>query len=361
MSLGWFLFILVLVLFLQGRLYARWAFKGLTYERSFNTHAVFAGGEASMVERIRNKKLLILPWLRIESKIDPSLKFSQTADLSIKHDEFHNSIFSLMPYTGITRRHKIICQRRGCYRLDSASLTCGDAFGIKEQSRDVYFDAQLLVYPEILSVAKIPFICRSWMGDITVKRWIVSDPFYMAGIREYQASDPLNRISWKASARLDRLLVNKNDHTANPQAMIYLNVDIEERMWHFVTNTELIEKGISICASIVALLLEEGISAGFASNAHLVDDKENPIMIRPISGKSQIAGILEQMAMLVVERSCTFHTLLESEINAEIDPMDILLVTTFVSQRMQEQIGRLQQKGHSVEVFDLAILDKGGV
>ena len=98
MSLGWFLFIMVAVLYLQSRIYTKWGFKGLTYERSFNTNAVFEGEEALMVERIRNKKLLILPWLRIESKIDPSLKFSQTADLSIKHDEFHNSIFSLMPY-----------------------------------------------------------------------------------------------------------------------------------------------------------------------------------------------------------------------------------------------------------------------
>lgn len=360
MSLAWFLIVLIIVLDIQSRIFDRWGPRGLSYKRTFNTDAVFEGEEVQMVEQIRNKKLLLMPWLRIESKIDSDLQFQQSANLSIRHDEFHTSLFSLMPYTGITRRHRVFCKKRGCYRLNSVSLTFGDPFGVREKTKQLRLEAQLLVYPKILEFDQIPFVCRSWMGDIMVKRWIISDPFYVAGIRAYQPGDSLNRISWKASARLGDLLVNSYDHTSDPKAMIYLNLDIEEGMWRHVTDKELIERALSIAASMLAKLTDEGIAVGFASNGHLIDDKDEPVIILPQSGASQLTFILGNMAMMLIERVFTFYTFLESEIKRDTDPMDILIMTAFVSDRLENQIERLVEKGHSVEIFDLSLLDKGG-
>ncbi len=360
MSLGWFLIILALVLALQSLIYGRWGLSGLSYRRWFSTDAVFEGEEAEMVEQIKNRKLLPLPWLRIEARIHPSLRFSRAADLNIKHDEFHTSIFSLMPYTGITRRHRVLCMKRGCYRLRTVALTCGDAFGLKEITRDIRVDAQLLVYPRLIPADQLPFPCRSFLGDVTVKRWIIDDPFYLAGIREYRPGDPLNRISWKATARINRLLVNDCERTADPRVMIYLNIDIDEGMWNAVTDTELVEKGISYSASLAALLLEEGIPTGFGSNAHLIDDEKSPVSIAPAAGRDQLGLLLETMALMEIERSMTFHTFLSGEIETRTDPSDILIITAYTSDRMMEQVKRLEQKGHSVQVCDLGLVNPGG-
>ena len=353
MSLSWFLFLIVTIILLQGWIYKHWGLSGLTYTRTFSTSAVFEGEEAEMVERIQNKKLLPIPWLQMESKMNPNLKFHRQSDLAIKYDEFHKSVFSLMPYTAVTRRHRILCEKRGCYRLSSAAMTCGDAFGIQELNRDFRVDAQLLVYPRLLPLSEIPFPSHSWMGEVAVRRWILEDPFLVSGVRDYQYGDPLNRISWKASARTGAFKVYDRDHTADPHIMILLNIDLSEGMWDAVTDPDRIERGISYSATIAQNAIENGIPVGFGSNACEMDERNRPIRVGPQPGREQLNLILEVLAKLILVRSCTFFTFLEEELDRENPPADILLITSFVSERMENQIARLRDQGNSVDTIFL--------
>ena len=353
MSLSWFIFITVAMIVIQSYIYRRWGLTGLSYTRSFHTPAVFEGEEAEMVERIQNRKLLPIPWLRIEAKMHPNLKFSQMSDMTIKHEEFHKSFFSLMPFTGITRRHRILCRKRGCYRLSTAAMTCGDAFGFQELVRDIHVDSELLVYPKLMPLEEIPFPSHSWMGDITIRRWILEDPFLASGVREYQFGDPMNRINWKASARTGAFQVYHMDHTADPRIMILLNVDLSESMWESVTDLERIERGISYSAAIAQTAIENGIPVGFGSNAYSIDNKEEPIRVEPRPGKGQLTFLLEVLAKMVVARSRTFFTFLEEQLERDTNPMDILLLTSYVGERMEGQINKLRRKGHSVDIIML--------
>ena len=303
MSLSWLLFIIAVIVLLQGWIYKHWGLTGLSYTRSFSTPAVFEGEEAEMVERILNNKLLPIPWLRVESKMNPNLKFHRQSDMAIKYDEFHKSFFSLMPFTAITRRHRIFCRKRGCYRLSTAAMTCGDAFGIQELYRDYQVDAQLLVYPRLLPLKEIPFPSHSWMGDVTVRRWILEDPFVISGVRDYQYGDPLNRVSWKASARTGDFKVFNRDHTADPRIMILLNIDLSEAMWEAVTDLERIERGISYSATLAQNAIENGIPVGFGSNAYQIDESGQPIRIEPQPGREQLTYIFEILAKMIIARS----------------------------------------------------------
>ncbi|NLB41709.1 MAG: DUF58 domain-containing protein [Clostridiales bacterium] len=353
MSLSWFIFIIVVIIVLQSQIYRKWGLSGLSYTRSFNMPAVFEGEEVEMVEVIQNRKLLPIPWLRIEAKMSPYLKFTQQSDMTIKHDEFHKSFFSLMPFTGITRRHKILCLKRGFYQLSTAAMTCGDAFGAQELYRDFHVDSELLVYPKLFPLEDIPFPSHSWMGEVTVRRWILEDPFLIAGVREYKYGDPLNRINWKASARTGDFQVFQLDHTADPRILILLNIDLSESMWGAVTDLDLIERGISYSATIAQNAIDNGIPVGFGSNAYEVDKKDQPIYVGPQPGQEQLNYIFEILAKMVVARSCTFFTFLEDELDHDSSPMDILLLTPFVGERMEEQIQRLRGKGHSVDIIML--------
>jgi uncharacterized protein (DUF58 family) len=353
MSLSWFIFITAVIVIIQGLVYKRWGLTGLSYTRSFSEPAVFEGEETEMVERILNNKLLPIPWLRVECKMNPNLKFHQQSDMTIKHEEFHKSFFSLMPFTGITRRHRILCRKRGCYRLSTAAMTCGDAFGLQEMYRDYQVNAELLVYPKLLPLRDIPFPSHSWMGDITVRRWIMEDPFIISGVRDYQYGDPLNRISWKASARTGDFKVFNRDYTADPRIMILLNIDLNESMWEAVTDLDLIETGISYSAALAQSAIESGIPVGFGSNAYQIDEKERPIRIEPQPGREQLYYVFEMLAKMIVARSCTFFTYLEEELERDSSPMDILLLTPYVSDRMEDQINKLRMKGHSVDLIHL--------
>src|SRR5690554_3115630 len=112
MSIQWIIFVALMVILVQAWVAKRWMLKGITYSRFFSVSSAFEGQEIEMVERISNRKLLPVPWLRIESKINENLEFQKQFNLDIKHQQFHKSIFSLMPYTAINRRHQVRCGKR---------------------------------------------------------------------------------------------------------------------------------------------------------------------------------------------------------------------------------------------------------
>lgn len=353
MNLQWIIFLAVLFIIIQSWLFKRLAFKGLQYGRFFSVPAVFEGQEIEMVEIIANRKLLPIPWLRVESKIDENLEFAKQFNLDIKHNQFHKSFFTLMPYMKITRRHKVRCKKRGCYFLNSVSLTCGDLFGVQEVSRTYNLSACILVYPSLVPIDEIPFPSHSYMGDVVVKRWIVEDPFMYSGVRDYQSGDPLNYINWKATARAGKLQVHKRDYTADPKLMIYLNLDISEDMWDAVTDPELIEKGISYAASIAQYAISNGIDTGFGCNGYLIDEPGKPVRIPPKSGITHLTYLFEAMAKLVIEREVTFYTFLEEDIQSGITATDFLFITPYISERIENQMARLRDRGNEVEILYL--------
>jgi len=234
-------------------------------------------------------------------------------------------------------------------------MTLGDLFGTYDESKDFTVNAEILVFPRLVPVNEIPLPSHSWQGDITVKRWILEDPFMISGVRDYQWGDPLNRISWKASARTGELKVYNRDFTADPRLMILLNIDQSEAMWDAVTNMDLVERGISYAISLAQHAISNGIPVGFGCNAYQIDQKDRPIRIGPSMSKEHLYFLLEVMAKLIIARSMTFFTFLEEELSRQTSALDYLFITPYTSDRMNQQISRLRSRGNSVEIL---LLDK---
>lgn len=73
--------------------------------------------------------------------------------------------------------------------------------------------------------------------------------------------------------------------------------------------------------------------------------------VRPAKGQQQLIYLLEIMAKLEIARSTTFYTFLESDIQSGMTGYDILLLTCFVSERLQDQIKALRERGNAVEIL----------
>lgn len=117
MSLPWFIASTFILLVLISLVYDRHALKKVSYTRYFSAKAVYAGEQVEMVEEIMNKKLLPLPWLRLESSIAKGLEFGNQENLGISSGEIsqnHVSLFFLRSFRHIKRRHNITCRERGC-------------------------------------------------------------------------------------------------------------------------------------------------------------------------------------------------------------------------------------------------------
>ena len=66
----------------------------ITYTRSFNVKAVFEGEKIEMIDEISNKKVLPVPWLRLESKISENLQFQKMSNIDNEIDagDFHRTL-----------------------------------------------------------------------------------------------------------------------------------------------------------------------------------------------------------------------------------------------------------------------------
>ncbi|WP_088105560.1 DUF58 domain-containing protein [Halalkalibacter urbisdiaboli] len=355
MNIAWVIFVTFLIVGIQGYIYNKWGLTRIFYTRSFNEKAVHEGEQVEMIDEIVNKKLLPVPWLRLESKIHTHLKFRKEAvtDNEIDGDDFHRTLFSLMPYQKIKRRQKLTCMKRGYYRYEEVSLSTGDIFGFGSTFRSVPSSAEITVYPKITSLNEIPLPAHSWLGDIVVRRWIIDDPFLISGVRDYSYGDPLNAVNWKATARTNRLQVSQKDFTADHHLMLYVNFNQTEDIWLPIVNKEQVELAISYAASIAQYAINKGVPTGFGCNSYLNEMKKESIRIPPENSRQQLMYVLETMAKLKMGTSMSFPFFLQEDIDRGLVGADILIITSIVTEKMNDHIRSLEAQGNAIEILNL--------
>ncbi|MDD9272165.1 DUF58 domain-containing protein [Paenibacillus sp. GCM10023248] len=356
MSIAWIVLIAALLFLVQHAVFARLGFRGLTIGRTFSQKHAHAGDRIEMIETIVNRKLAPIPWLRLESTIHAGLHFARMSNLAVSSGEIfqnHRSLFSLMPYTRIVRRHQVVCGKRGWYKLETVSASIGDLAGVQAATKSQRVALELLVYPRLVSREEIPLPSSRWQGDVTVKRWIMPDPFLVSGVREYRYGDTMNSIHWKATARSQRLQVYNREFTADPRLLIVVNTQITPTMWDAVSDPELVEKGLSYAATLAEYAVSQGVPAGFGYNGSLQDQPGVPVYVAPAGGYPHLAYIFETMAKAAVSctRSCADY--LDGWVEREGSAMDIVLLTAFVSEAIEASIQQLEASGHSVFIVPL--------
>ena len=328
----------------------------VSYSRAFNQSTCYVGDTVEIVEVITNAKPLPVIWLRMESTIDASLQFHTVTGIDIHQGErsqHHKSFFTLYPYRRIRRRHEVRCTKRGIYRMESVVMTAGDLLGIKTHTRKINLQANLVVYPSLVPMQEVPIPSHNWQGDISVRRWIVDDPFIISGVRQYRYGDGMNQISWKATARTGQLQVYQRDFTSDHRLVVLLNIEVTEAMWDIVTDEALIEKGIAYAATIIMNAISQGMTAGFGHNAHSLDRSMETFRMPSYGGNEHLLSILDAMSRLQMKRKLAFHSLLEEELVDNLEKNDYMIITAHMTPIIADHMERLRAKGHSVQILSL--------
>jgi uncharacterized protein (DUF58 family) len=368
MSIAWFIFVTLIVIGSQSYIYSKWGLSRVEYTRSFSEVAVFEGEAIKMTDEISNKKLLPIPWLRLEAKINKHLQFKgrdQTEQdhlqqSEIVHGNYHRMLFSLLPYQKIRRQQQLVCTKRGFYQFQNVDMSTGDVFGFGQTFKNIQSSAEIIVYPSLLPINDIPLPTHSWLGEVVVRRWIIEDQFLTAGVRDYAAGDPLHSINWKATARTNHVQVTKKDFSADHHLMIYINFNQTGDIWHPIIDKQLIELSLSYAATIAEFSISKGISTGFGCNSYIGRKTNETIRIEPAHGRQQLIYILETLAKLEVDANKSVNSFLKEDITRKTTGKDILIITAVVSKQMKENIYRLEELGNSVELLTLEseLIDK---
>jgi uncharacterized protein (DUF58 family) len=239
--------------------------RGLGVSLRFLDHYIYEGDSSVLQEVVTNDKLLPLPALEVRIALSSCLAFTgEAADNSKVSDKtYKRDVFSFLFHQQVTRSLTFTARKRGCYELHEADLKAYDFFFHELDYAPVPQDTMLYVYPAPVDTRRLDILCTAITGTILVQNQLFPDPFEFAGIREYQPTDPMNRMNWKASLRMGAPMVNQFDSTTNMDLTLVFDVEDSQ----ILKSDSLVEETIRIAASLAARLVAARMPVEVYSNA----------------------------------------------------------------------------------------------
>lgn len=131
---------------------------------------------------------------------------------------------SLMPRQRCTRTVSFSIDKRGAYQVGGYGLSAGDLLGISEATMSGP-GQEIVIMPERSDDRSALQALGGFLGDVSVRRFILEDPILTVGFRDYTGREPMKAVSWTRTAMTGRLQVKQYDHTAEQTVMVLLNVE----------------------------------------------------------------------------------------------------------------------------------------
>lgn len=210
---------------------------------SFETERATEGDEIALNVRIEPREALPLLGLTI----DTGTLFDDASENESGSSAWHFALPAIWPWkrTRLRRQVRRRVNRRGCYRLDRATVTCAFPFRLREDRANVESEGMMIVRPKIYPISKWPEVtigsddygqmmspAKGTSGDTT-------------GLREFRRGDDPRRIHWPQTARLGQLVMREQQRSTNPRMSVQLDSPDRFEAWEM-------EWAVRLAASFLA-------------------------------------------------------------------------------------------------------------
>jgi uncharacterized protein (DUF58 family) len=331
----------------------RHSLDGVTYRRAFDERRAFPGEVLELSLRVANQKLLPLGWLTVEDQWSLALPLEEGTLFPSPSGQIGHfrSALSIRWFERITRYYRIRCTRRGFYPFGPVRLTSGDIFGLFRQHLAKDYVDWLIVYPQVLPLEALGFPPKEPFGETKATWRIFEDPSRAIGVRDYQPEDSFRHVHWKATARRQALQVKVYEPTTSHNLVIFLNVATLVKHWHGVI-PGLLERAISVAASIANHAVEERTTVGLVANGS-IPHSDQPIKVLPSRRPDQLARVLEALAAVTSFATCSIESLLLSESARLPWGATLVVVTAIVTDSLLATLLRLHEVGRRLVLVSL--------
>lgn len=237
--------------------------KNFKIEHFLESDHLFYGEKLKTTIRAENKSLLPILWLRLEEFLPGRLTTLEEQHLSyFRPGEKKEWSFTLK------------AKKRGLYKMGPLRWEAGDFLGY-DLTKAFLKELEFYIYPRILEIEELGLPSRLPFGNSKWPQPIYKDPYQNAGIREYQASDRMNKIHWKATAKTGELKSRKNESTVSIDTALILNFSQEDYGLRFLERKT--ELAVTAAASIAYYLNKAGQSFKFISNAVIEGERKEEL------------------------------------------------------------------------------------
>lgn len=366
---------------LLSRFLARKWIEGLTADRECNREIAEVGDRVAVVVRIRNSSALPVPWLIVEDSLPKSALSQKPARLKVEGRRIQ--LMQVGPRSDKSLLYQVTCQMRGYYQIGPLMIESGDLFGLHRRYRILTEPQFVLVYPKVIPLMGYDLSSRKPIGEIRMTHRLFEDPTRIAGVREYQRGDSLNRIHWKATARTGTLHSRVFEPSTVAGATIVL--DFHRSRYPAQGEPTRSELAVTAAASLANAVCQLGQQVGFISNGRDAADrirtegwshefrtrdaaKKNfgqesesdrlrPVIVETNRGPEQFQRIRESLARLELTDGLTFPQLLVEASSRMPRDATVVAIMGDVSAEAAIALGNLHRSGFAVTA--IVVLSSG--
>ncbi len=211
---------------------------------------------------------------------------------------------------------RTVCTRRGRFALGPTEICTCDPFGLFPRVRRLPVQQQVVVLPPVVRVRPGASASGRLSGGATLRLPTRQMTPNASTIREYAPGDSLNRIHWKSTARLQRLM--SKEFEFDPLTDVWLVVDAWRRSNHdgekFGTSADTytrtfpspddpaaglprstLDYSVTIAASLAYYFIREDRNVGLMAYSRA------RTVFQPGKGQPQLNKILESLAVITSE------------------------------------------------------------
>lgn len=313
--------VLIAVFVVEVIYYRLHALDNLNLKVDFSKNVAGFGEDVELVEVAENRKRLPLPFIILKFECPREIKFYDMENTSTSDHLYREDMLTMKAYSKHTRRIKAQCTKRGYYIFPRVGITTSDLFLTERFTRDFENDSYLVVLPELIDTNLMRTLTSVTLSDLQCRRTLLTDPFTLAGIREYDPNDPMKLINWKASAKTGNLMVNQNASTCTQKVHVFMNLDFYNQKH----STSLLEASISLAYSYLYELADLGIPASIYTNGRDVIT-DSPAISETDLGSETLEERAIMLARIDLKKTVVpFEEILEKYISST-DRDDFILV-----------------------------------
>ena len=331
---------------LQNWIFKKYTFQNLQYRCYFSTDEAEEGQEIQFVEEIVNRKWLPIPWLKSEITTSKWLEFADAQSIVTDKSRFVPSFFMVKGYQKVNRVWKLTCLKRGEFSIQKVILVSTDLLGNVPLSQAVCCQASVLVLPKSVELNTSLLKPNYLYGDKPVRRYLLTDPFWTAGVREYKPGDPMNRIHWPATAIEQKIMVHNNESSSQRNLTVILNIQSREFENGNVVFEKTVENAIRIAATLFEKSLDDQIPLRFLSNS----GSRQTVSTQEAWGEAYVTDLFRLLARLELYSCIDFYDYL-SEIYHQVNSTDIVMITSYLGDPIFEFARKKRAVGISVKIL----------
>jgi uncharacterized protein (DUF58 family) len=196
-------------------------------------------------------------------------------------------------------KYSLMLLMRGLYQVGPVILEGGDLFGLYRRFRVETHPHFVLVYPKQVPLLGYDLASRRPVGEIRLTHRLFEDPTRIAGVREYQRGDPLNRVHWKVTARTGKLHCKQYEPSTIAGGTLLL--DFHRAAYPARAEPYRSELAITLAAALADALYQLGQQVGLVSNARDAADRLRAEGWQVRAGRLSGVAVSRSLALAQVE------------------------------------------------------------